>query len=546
MLEQYEVEQLLLDLVHIDGFLLDIVMVPSAHVAQQLEALVREQVASRRSEPVFVHVVGPNAARARPLDPVTSRELVDDLLRPLLVRRPRVQPGFSLTWLDASTAREMDRDAWAHFFARLNERRDAIIAALGEPLLIVIPSLLESTLARNAPDAWSARTGIYRVKLAAVETHEFDLLVPAPAARSAAKPPRRFLVTLGISGEVPLSFTDGARATLLGVSSQHLLGQGATDQAIAAARGAVEHAETALRNAPRSLQAIATLSSALQSLNDAQWIVASTRDRRECVDRWVEVVRGWVELAPSSLEARRTLARALRSQALESDSQRVEIARAAVAEARIAYEQDALPDNALVLAECLGLEAEFLLSDPALASSLVDEARALLVSHNLSERSTTGLVLDVLSSHLDAARGDLSGALTSAISALNAAERAFAKQPRQLEPVRLVLAVSVAVVQRYMALGDRARAASMCDRALRVADPLLNRFPFAAKLVTWALALYVAWLDLADDSVPLDAQRRWLDRAEKLVESVAEELAGEPSFESARVRLAEHRARVEH
>lgn len=543
LLEQFEVEQLLLDLEHVEGFLLDIVMVPTATVARQLITLAIEEMTVRRGESVTARAVAPDPGKAKPLDPVTARELVDDVLRPLLVAPPSTS-GFSFTWLDASTAREIDRDAWAHLFARFNERRDAIIEALGEPLLIVVPPFLEATLAHNAPDTWSARTGIYRVKLAALESHELDIL--APHAAKSTPPRGKLVVTFGLHGEIPLALTNDARAQLLGASARHLIDRGADDEAIAAAKRAVEHAERALSEAPDSLPAIATLSGALDVLSSALSLVGSSSDRGACTKRWLDLAQRWAELAPDDLAARRALAFAHRNSAIEGGGDAIKHAHAAIAEARTAYDSDHSRASATVLADCLAIEAEFCLQRGALdaANASIEEARRLLGIHDAFQQSTTSIVLLSLASDVDADRGEFYRALSLGLETLSVAERLFDRRPREVENAYSVIVAAVVVVRRYAALGDAARVIATCRRALRKADGPIQRYSFAGKLIEWVLGLYVAMLDHAGDVVALDEQKRWLEQAERLASNIATERSGSQSFEIARLKLVEHRARL--
>lgn len=256
LLGQFAVEQLLLGLALVEGFMLDVVVVPTARVALSVRWLLEEELPERRADALEIRVLTADPARASAFAPVEAEELLERVLAPLMAP-PAVKPGvLTLTWIDAATARPEDEPAWTTLFHRFNERRNAITEGLKGPLLVVLPPRMEAVFAHAAPDAWSVRSGVHRVKLA----------------------------DLALESEEPARFDDATRSWAFAESVSLLVARGALDDAERVARVALARAQTAFAHASESEHATSRLSHALQASAE---VALEARDTRHLAS-WLD------------------------------------------------------------------------------------------------------------------------------------------------------------------------------------------------------------------------------------------------------------------
>lgn len=99
---------------------------------------------------------------------------------------PLANVGGTVVALDATSASAEDLPAWEELFRRINARRNAVVEAVGRPLVLCLSPLVEPVLGREAPDLWSIR-GV-RVSLVKVRASRKDAEFPLEAAMAAGLP----------------------------------------------------------------------------------------------------------------------------------------------------------------------------------------------------------------------------------------------------------------------------------------------------------------------------------------------------------------------
>lgn len=139
-----------------EGFELELVACASPHLAEALIQWLTSQLGADGLEPAQVRThrvaVEPGAG------PVDTSSIGRDVLDPLVTDR-----GARLVFLDVSSARRSDEQAWRWMFQRLNERRNGIATSVNAPLVIIMPPWLETALPAEAPDLWSIRSAAVEI-----------------------------------------------------------------------------------------------------------------------------------------------------------------------------------------------------------------------------------------------------------------------------------------------------------------------------------------------------------------------------------------------
>lgn len=547
LLGQFEVEQLLIDLTLIDKFLLDVVVVPTPRVARWLLDVIESEVPSRREEPLRVRCVEPDPKKARPTEPVTAKELIDDVLRPLLRPTPRPSEGFGVTWLDASTARSIDVAAWTTLFSRFNEQRDAIIEALGEPLLVVIPPVLEAVFAQSAPDAWSARSAVQHVKIADIEAHAIDVIDHPGRAQSKHSPSRSVSVLLAAHSEQPVLFDDRMRAQVLSAASAQAQQGSLPAEARALAERAVESARKAVEERPESLAARAAFAKALEQLDAALSDHGSRAERTSVAIEALENSERWARLAPETIEAKLALSNALEIATLAGIRDARETSLRAVQLARDTMSRSPNREVKLALAKRLSTASEFCDLDGYHddAIQLGREAIALIAELNADDLLSASVSARVVLADVLMQRGQQAEALSLLLEAVTIADQHSRRAPGVAHAqIELILSHS-RLAAAYHAAGDDTRALGAIADARRFAERALPRWPYSIQLNAWAFQVFVKSFEFASGTAPsLEEQRAWLACADEVVQRFLTSFAGDPEFESLRLRLEEHRARL--
>jgi hypothetical protein len=544
--EQFEVDQLLIDLTLVDKFLLDVVVVPTPRGARWLLSVIENEVPKRREEALRVRVVAPDAAKARPISPVTTRELIDDVLRPLLLPVDRPATGFGITCLDASTARRMDAQSWAVLFSRLNEQRDAIIEALGEPLVIVIPPALEAVLAHSAPDVWSARSAVHHVRIADAEAHAVDVIDNPAGADRAPRSSRALHVLLAAQSDHAVHISDQWRASALNMASIHAQFVAAAPEARALAQRAVDNAQRAVDAQPDSLQARATLSEALQQLGNTIADHGTLSEQQDVARRRVRNAERWVELAPRAVEPRIACALAFRAAAQTRVASSREDAQRSILEARIALELSDTRMSRLALASVLSVASEVMLGGGATddATALARESLELVAGLAADLDAPSAVAARLILAEISMSRAHFDAALQLVLEAVDIAEHHRSRAPGLADAHVEAVVAQHRLAATYRATGDDARARAAAAHARTLATSALARWRYHSRLSAWALDVYVLSLDLAGDAIPLEEQRSWLATATEIAEHALPSFAGDAGFETQRLRLEAHSARL--
>lgn len=139
-----------------EGFQFHIVACDSPRQVEYLVHELEDQVSSRLGRPVQVHLAAPQMALPRdaPLDGSVLAAWVMDRLERFAVSD---RHALDIIVLDCTSGSAEDGPAWRQLFRRMNEQRNALLAAVGCSLVLCAPEWLESLFAQEAPDFWSIR-----------------------------------------------------------------------------------------------------------------------------------------------------------------------------------------------------------------------------------------------------------------------------------------------------------------------------------------------------------------------------------------------------
>jgi hypothetical protein len=132
----------------------------SPRAADRLIEALATELPTLRGAPVRLVRLEPYAAKTT--DAPLTRELLEDVLVPLLDAPSERRQHGTIHIVDASRASSSDDDTWAQFFALWNEKRN-LLQRLGGEVIVVLPRALALVFATDAPDVWSIRSGEYEI-----------------------------------------------------------------------------------------------------------------------------------------------------------------------------------------------------------------------------------------------------------------------------------------------------------------------------------------------------------------------------------------------
>lgn len=174
-----------------DRFQLCILVSPFPRATTEALRLLRGEVRRiRRDRRRWVRL-GPRRKRgtARTPGPADPARLVRTVLGRLGTVGQASAPEDAVWIVDATRSPRRDEDAWAEVFRRLNERRNGLSRDLRGPLLICLPPWLEARFAHEAPDLWSVRSVVTRLRLegfvSSIVEDELGAVWPSPSALAA-------------------------------------------------------------------------------------------------------------------------------------------------------------------------------------------------------------------------------------------------------------------------------------------------------------------------------------------------------------------------
>lgn len=556
LLGQFAVEQLLLGLALVEGFMLDVVVVPTARVALSVRWLLEEELPERRADALEIRVLAPNPARASAFAPVEAEELLERVLAPLMAP-PAAKPGvLTLTWIDAATARPEDEPAWTTLFHRFNERRNAITEGLKGPLLVVLPPRMEAVFAHAAPDAWSVRSGVHRVKLADLETHAIDV---DPERRpslveGAPRGSRRHLnLTLAMESEEPARFDDASRSWAFSESVAQLLARGALDEAEAASRAALTRAEATKERAPDSVEAAWSLSRALASAAHLANAMGDDAEARRLCVRRATLAKQLLAAQGESPSWLLSLADASSMLATVSDGEAsVAAALAGVQAARdarlIAPDDERTKEQLLHSLAALG-QAALRTNRLAESEAALHEAVTLIEElNNRPRQNDWTLALAIVSTH--GLRADLSGrvgrfeeALTDARKALDIAESLRSRTPHHIVALRHKAVAARCLASIYASAGDLTRAEATLAVDREVTREMTRRWPQSAASIALRIEALEESAEVALEARDTRHLASWLDELDRLRDAIARHNPADPALDLLASSIATLRAR---
>lgn len=258
LLDDAGVEELLAHLRLARGFALFIVPVPTPKIGRALLRLVDEERKVHRGSGATVRALQPHDVLPRTEAPVSVDALAELVLEPLFEGTPNDD---RLTWVDATTARPDDDGAWGAVLRMWNERRNSFIAQHRAPLVLVIPYRFERLVADAAPDLWSVRNGVFRVRVADLELHLLPVAKGAQATNGEGT--RALSLVLAALSEAPVHFSAPSRALVMSQGAGDMLARGELDQAKALSVGSLAHARAAVAEGPDDVDALRLLYRAL-------------------------------------------------------------------------------------------------------------------------------------------------------------------------------------------------------------------------------------------------------------------------------------------
>lgn len=542
LLEQFAVEQLLLGLALVDGFLLDVVVVPTPRVARSLLALIREELPKRREERLLVRVLAPDPSKASALAPVEPAELLEDVFAPMLRPERAVEGAVTLTWVDASTARDIDDPAWTTLFFRLNERRNAVTAAQPGPLVFVIPPRLESVFAHAAPDAWSVRSGVHRVQLSDLESHPIYVdparrpsLVPSAARRDG---PRYLTLSMGLQSEAPARFDDQSRAWVFAESVSDLLARGELDEAEEVSEQALRRARAVVAAAPESIDALRLLAKALEHAADVAIELGELQREGELEAEGLRVAGQLCELGPSTAAHLSMRARARKEAAYSAHDGRA-LAVASVDDARVVVSMSpSLAESKLLLADCLTTlgELELNAGDASAALPRLEEAFSLFGTLG---RTSDAIHTQVIAAHALRAKtlvllGRRDEALAYARAAVELVMRARQLAPRSPAVMRFAVQAHEDLASVFRAVGDLARAEGAIATARQIAYDMVRRWPQSLSAVGARARVLRESAELAHERGLIGEARSHAEEALALCDKLLARAPEEPDFTAER------------
>lgn len=506
----------------VDGFALELVVVPSPRVATTLFAALPNAVSVARAEETHPVRIEASADSLRSLAPMEGTALIQALL-PALLAPPVERTGFTLFWLDASTAREEDIDGWSLAFARINERRNAIQEALRAPLLLVIPPRLEAPLAHHAPDLWSVRSSVTRVKLAdsvELEVHRaFDSRAP------------RTRYVLNLMSELDVRIDENVRAEGYAAIAHGLAEAGEQARAIAVADAGVREARAFLEAHPDSRQAQLRLIEALRALSDARSLDSDRAASMQINTERGALCEALLSDSSSSTQLLREAAWAFYSLAIDErpGSNAIAFARRSADLATALVALDPSDENKVIRATCVTVLGEQLKIDRQRTEAIEQLSAALAILDGLPPGRaasthatiTSRLALANLVAPAEASR--LSD------EALVCAKHLTAQRPLNLD-VQLYQVIALAAAgQRRAANGDVARALGTLEEGRTLAAKLRAKVR-SARVQWWSLVTVMALLRL--DPQQDDVRRVRIEEAEQLVADLRPYIAGDTQYEA--------------
>lgn len=161
--------ELIEHLVLVDHAALYIVLVSGPAQADALLADLPDRVRAGGGLDWRLIRINPYRASGHQLSALSLTQIERSLWRPLLVDEGSITGSGRMIALDLSAAGPSDEALWEGVFRRLNEARNALIARLSGPLLLVVPRGMARDLARAAPDLWSVRRHLADLSASGVE-----------------------------------------------------------------------------------------------------------------------------------------------------------------------------------------------------------------------------------------------------------------------------------------------------------------------------------------------------------------------------------------